>query len=93
MIVDNTLYHPEEVGGYQDRQEAQVAACRGFYTEVCPVSFVDEDEVFKLEDKAEVVVRQQDVDAISDWLRDAKTWLAFKPALIEDERGIVLILS
>jgi len=91
MKVNNLIYDPEDLN-YQDRQQAQVAACRAFYTEVDPLSVVDADEVLCLEDKAEVVVRPYDVDAIADWLRDARTWLAFKPALIEDERGIVLVL-
>ena len=85
------MYNPERID-YQDLQEIQVAACRGFYTEVCPVSVVDAEDVFFTEDKAEIPVSPEDVDAVSEWLAKGPVWLAFKPRLIEDERGIVLVL-
>lgn len=46
MRIDNSRYNPDDLS-YQDRQQAQVAACREFYTDVTNnrMSVLDYDEV------------------------------------------------
>ncbi len=86
-MVDNTLYN-EDVD-IQDCQQAQVAGCRAFYTEFEPLVVVDHDEVYQ-EHRTEIIVSDANLLDLAAFLRDGKTWLAFKPAVIEDERGLVV---
>ena len=87
-MVDNTMYDADYLD-LQDTQQAQVAACRAFYEEFEPLMVVDFDDVYK-EERTEIVVDGDNLKAIAKFLRDGKTWLVFKPAVVEDERGLVV---
>ena len=90
-FVDNLVYD-HSYTDFQTGQEAQVAACRNFYMDESSLSEVDDDEVFfKPETKTEVritVVNQQEVE---QWLKHYATFLLFKPSIVEDERGLILV--
>ena len=85
--VDNSMYDPE-YQDLQDTQQAQVAACRAFYTDEEPLPIVEDDEVVV---RTEVRVTDENLGELAGWLRQATTWLSFHPAVVEDERGLVVV--
>lgn len=86
--VDNTMYDPDIIE-YQDQQQRQVAGCRAFYTEVEELhdfDVLDQEEVV-----TEIIVTDQNLSALASWLRQAVTWFAFKPAVVEED-GVLKVV-
>lgn len=89
-MADSTIYDAS-VQEYQDQQERQIAGCRGFYSDEKPIPVVEAEDLFHSVDRTEIVVSLSMTPEVCAFLRDPKTWLAFKPAVIEDHRGVVLV--
>lgn len=86
--VDNGMYDPDVID-YQDKQQGQVAGCRAFYTEVEELhdfDILDQEEV-----RTEIVVTDDNLSSLASWLRQAVTWFAFKPAVIEED-GVLKVV-
>ena len=91
MKIDNGVYDPE-YQDLQDTQQAQVAALRGFYIDERPLVVSELEEViFPEEERSEIAVTDNNLPELCAWLRKATTWLAFKPAVVENERGLLLV--
>ena len=90
--IDNTLYSHDS-GEFQDLQQAQVAALRAFYPAPSTLPVVDYDDLDAvLQEHTEITVTDSNLHDICAFLRDGKTWLAFKPAVIERDGRLVVIL-
>ena len=91
LRIDNSLFNSDDAN-YQDTQERQVAALRGFYTEESNLPVVDALDVVEFEDHARVVVTEANLGEVCDWLMDARVYLAFKPVAVVTEDGKLVLL-
>lgn len=71
-------------------QEHELLACRSFYEDEAPLP-VKEWEDFITDSTTEIVVNEDNFQDLCTFLRDWKTYRNFEPAVLEDERGLVLV--
>ena len=71
-------------------QEHELLACRSFYEDEAPIPVVGWDDLVA-EPVTEIVVNDGNLQDLCTFLRDWRTWFSFKPAVVEDERGLVLV--
>lgn len=89
QYIDNSVYD-SSYGELQDLQQAQIAALRAFYSDETPLPVVETEWLFD-SDESEVVITNENLAEICEWLRSSKVWFGFKFSVVEDERGLVLV--
>jgi hypothetical protein len=85
----NYMEHDYEYTEMQTAQQTQVAGLRSFYCSEAPFPVRELDEVVFFEEPAVIKVPDSELSEVCKWLRRADVWLAFKPAVYEEN---VLVL-